>query len=199
MADFACWVVACEPALPWVEGGFLAAFAEARADVAQATIEADVVATAILALVPDGGEWTGTASALLDALNARRDRDARPVKGWPETPRAMGGRLRRAAPVLRAAGVEVEEERGTDRKRSRVLSLSRKHGSADDRPHRPHRPERTVEAGSAADDRVDGPARSSARSAANDAGSGRCGRCGRSVAYPCRPDGRERVRRVRGR
>ena len=108
MADFAEWVVACEPALPWAEGEFLRAYEAAREDMVETGIEADLVATAMLGLVRDVGSWEGTATELLAELNRRRGGSWAP-KDWPETPQAMGGRVTRAAPLLRAAGVEVEK------------------------------------------------------------------------------------------
>src|SRR5439155_12624738 len=67
---------------------------------------------------PVGGEWTGTAAALLGALEAhvpesvRRDR-----MRWPQSARGLSGALRRLGPALRAAGVHVEH-------------LPRQHGGA---------------------------------------------------------------------
>jgi hypothetical protein len=51
--------------------------------------------------------WTGTASDLLGALaEVVGDRVAK-SKNWPDGPRALAGRLRRAAPVLRKIGIEI--------------------------------------------------------------------------------------------
>ena len=139
MADYAQWVVSCEPALPWQEGAFLEAYADARAATLQTATEADPVAVAIIEMLSLIGEWKGTASELLEALDARRN-DARPAKRWPETPRAMSGRVTRAAPLLRAAGIEVDQgERTPDRKRTRLIRIWP--SDATDRPHRPHCPD----------------------------------------------------------
>ena len=129
MADYAQWVVSCEPSLPWREGTFLTAYAAAREDAVETGIDADPVASALLALVREENEWSGTSAELLAVLDRRRG-DARPPKRWPETPQAMGGRLRRAAPLLRAAGVEVA--RGEGRTRYTIyLSLHKNRGATD--------------------------------------------------------------------
>jgi hypothetical protein len=86
--------------------------------MAAEVVDADLVAEAIVALVQNGKEWIGTASDLLEAI--RRDH---PLKGWPTTPQAMGGRLKRLIPALKAVGVEVEGERSTDRTRTRRYAI----------------------------------------------------------------------------
>ena len=47
MADFATWVVAAEPALPWEPGTFLAAYTRNRAAVVEYSLEGDPVAVAV--------------------------------------------------------------------------------------------------------------------------------------------------------
>lgn len=123
MADFATWVVAAEPALPWEEGRFLQAYEAVREDMIETGIEADPVATAMLHMVRDVGSWRGTATELLAHLDARRD-GTPPPNDWPETPQAMGGRLTRAAPLLRSSGIDVSRDRGTGSKRTRIIELA---------------------------------------------------------------------------
>ena len=135
MADFATWIVACEPALPWPEGAFLAAYDDARDHMVEAGIEADLVAAAILAMIRDVGTWEGTSGELLEALNGRRANGSRPPEGWPENPRAMSGKLDRAAPLLRGMAVEVEKP-----KRGRKFL---RYTGANDRTDRPDRQSRT--------------------------------------------------------
>ena len=47
MADFAIWVVACEPSLPWPPGSFMEAYLENRAEAVELSLEADCVAVAV--------------------------------------------------------------------------------------------------------------------------------------------------------
>ena len=128
MADFAEWIVACEPALPWKGGAFLDAYSEARDEMVEIGIEADTVAVALTEFLRADGKWSGRAGELLEALNAKRTDGNRPPRGWPETPQAMGGRLTRAAPLLRASGWDVE--RGEGRDRYTIYLTPNQHGRA---------------------------------------------------------------------
>lgn len=47
MADFAIWVMAAEPALPWPPGFFMAAYAGNRSEAQELSLEADCVALAV--------------------------------------------------------------------------------------------------------------------------------------------------------
>ena len=85
MADFAAWVVACEPALPWEQGNFLITYESARKDMVEVGIEADAAATAIVEFIRAVDHWSGTATELLGALDHLRN-GAPPPNGWPESP-----------------------------------------------------------------------------------------------------------------
>jgi hypothetical protein len=65
-------------------------------------IDADPVAAAVRRFVNgrEGAEWTGTPAELLEALTPPE-----PPKGWPRDATRLSGRLNRAAPALRTAGV----------------------------------------------------------------------------------------------
>lgn len=141
MADFARWIVACEPALSWTAGEFMKAYHDARDDMVETGIEADPVATAVIAMIGDmtrsgHNMWSGTAADLLKTLNGRRADNARPPKEWPKTPRAMSGALARAAPLLRAVGIGLTRVRTEDSERKRMIELNWQK-DASDRPDRP--------------------------------------------------------------
>jgi hypothetical protein len=107
MADFAKWAVACEEALGLTPGAFIDAYSGNRKANIDFAIESDPVASVVrkyIDLHPDGA--TATSTEWLVRLGALYG-DQRPPKGWPQTPRGMGGALRRAAPDLRAVGIEV--------------------------------------------------------------------------------------------
>jgi hypothetical protein len=55
MADFAIWVVAAEPALPWKPGTFLDVYSGNRAAVVEHSLEGDVVAVAVRSFMADRG------------------------------------------------------------------------------------------------------------------------------------------------
>jgi hypothetical protein len=68
-------------------------------------------------------EWTGTASDLLGVLaEAAGERVAR-SKTWPDSPRALAGRLRRAATFLRKVGIEVGFTK-EGRARTRIIRIT---------------------------------------------------------------------------
>jgi hypothetical protein len=125
MADFAKWAVACEGKLPWDVGTFMKAYGGNRAELVETVLEADAVAMAIRGLLTRRAIWEGTASGLLNAVNATVAENTRKAKEWPKTPRGMSGALRRAAPNLRKLGYTVEfDKRETNRERARVISLA---------------------------------------------------------------------------
>jgi hypothetical protein len=106
MADFALWATACETAL-WPAGTFWAAYCGNRDEAVEGVIEADPIAAAVRALMTARTEWTGTASELLGALAEQAGERVAKAKTWPDSPRALAGRLRRAATFLRKIGVEI--------------------------------------------------------------------------------------------
>lgn len=109
MADFAHWIVAAEPALPWASGKFLTVYATNRKDSNALAIEASAVGAAILALEKD--KFTGTATELLALLNAEATNAQRESKGWPRNARSLSSHVRRISSNLRRVGLDVEIDR----------------------------------------------------------------------------------------
>ena len=113
MADAAVWWCACERgrSLPWDEGGILGAFQGSRESIIESFVETDDVAAGIAAYLQTHGHgFEGTASKLLATLNQQRG-DDRPSKFWPNTPKSLSGRIRRASSFLREYGIAVETRR----------------------------------------------------------------------------------------
>jgi hypothetical protein len=82
MADFARWVVAAEPALPWEGGDFLAAYAGNRADANTTVLEASAVAGELMKFMTKTIEWTGTGDRASGRHRAAHgDRDDRESLG----------------------------------------------------------------------------------------------------------------------
>lgn len=106
MADFALWASACETAL-WPAGTFWSAYCGNRDDAVDGVIDADPIAAAVRAVMMTQTKLTGTASDLLGTLAQTAGEHAVRSKTWPDNPRAVAGRLRRAAPLLRKIGIEV--------------------------------------------------------------------------------------------
>jgi hypothetical protein len=122
MADFALWATACETAL-WPAGTFWSAYCGNRDEAAEGVIDADPIAAGVRALMAARTEWTGTASELLGALAEMAGERLAKSKTWPDSPRALAGRLRRAATFLRKVGIEIGFER-EGRARTRIIRIT---------------------------------------------------------------------------
>lgn len=123
MADFALWATACETAL-WPEGTFEAAYAQNRSEAVEEVLEADPVAAALRALMADRTEWVGTATDLLADLEKKAGGRTSKVEGWPGSPRALAGRLKRVATFLRTVGITISKEKGAGRSRERLIRIT---------------------------------------------------------------------------
>jgi hypothetical protein len=89
----------------------------------EGVIDADPIAAGVRAVMAMRTEWTGTASDLLGALaEAAGERVAR-SKTRPDSPRALAGRLRRAATFLRRVGIEVGFTK-EGRARTRIIRIT---------------------------------------------------------------------------
>ena len=122
MADFALWVTACETAV-WPAGRFWAAYNRNRDEAVESVIDADPIAAAVRAVMATRTVWTGTASDLLGALAEAAGERATRSKTWPDSPRAVAGRLRRAATFLRKIGIEISFDR-EGRARTRTIRIT---------------------------------------------------------------------------
>ena len=107
MADFALWATACESALGWTEGTFLDAYTANRASANDTAIEASLVGTLVQSLMASRDTWQGTSTELLAELDQVANENMRKRRDWPRSPRKVSGDLRRVAPNLRAAGIDV--------------------------------------------------------------------------------------------
>ena len=111
MADFARLVTAAEPALPWDHGRFLDAYRRSRVDADVALLDGDPVARAVRDFIATRPRWRGLVSWLYEELSKSGATYMRRPTDWPANPRWFGDRLRRAAPLLRAHGMDYEERR----------------------------------------------------------------------------------------
>jgi hypothetical protein len=122
MADFALWATACETAL-WPSGTFWSAYCGNRDEAVEGVIDADPIAAAVRAAMTTRTDWTGTASELLGALAEMAGERVAKAKTWPDSPRALAGRLRRAATFLRKIGIDIGFER-EGRARTRTIRIT---------------------------------------------------------------------------
>jgi hypothetical protein len=143
MADFAVWISACEQALGWSSGTFMAAYSENRSSANETALEASVVGPVVMQFMADRPAWEGTSADLLAALEAQAGEKLKSQQDWPKTPRKLSGDLRRVAPNLRRAGLDVKFDRGTGKGRKRLIRLANADGgtapAGGDGVHRPTR------------------------------------------------------------
>lgn len=95
------------------------------------SIETSPIATAIQALVP-AGDWEGTATELLLALNRKVGEEIRKAKAWPKDARTVSNKIRRLAPLLRQTGWDVEF-RTFGHQSAKLIRLARKVVQSSDR------------------------------------------------------------------
>ena len=128
MADLALWAAACETAA-WPGGAFAQAYAGNRRAAVHDAIDADPVAACVCEIMAERSSWTGTAVDLL-RVGAGGSWDGRSDSrtGWPKSPRALAGRLRRAQTFLRALGIDIAFSR-EGRAGSRMISIRARHDS----------------------------------------------------------------------
>jgi len=122
MADFALWATACETAL-WPAGTFCSAYSGNRDEAVEGVIDAEPIAATVRAVMATRTVWTGTASDLLGALAEVAGERVAKSKTWPDSPRALAGRLRRAATSLRKIGIEIGFGR-EGRARTRAIHIT---------------------------------------------------------------------------
>lgn len=122
MADFARVGVAVERALQWPRGSFMAAYEGNISAQNDEALAASPVAEALLGWM-SADEWEGTASELLGELTSAR-KASEGSRDWPKTARVLGSELRRSAPNLRAAGLEVGFRRENARRKIVLTRIS---------------------------------------------------------------------------
>ena len=117
MADFAQLIVAAEPALPWHPGEFLRAYELNRGKTVTVLIEGDLVATRLVAFAKRHNySWSGLVSELYSELSQELSAESKRAGEWPGNPRWFSDRMTRAAPALRAIGIDIrskQEAKGT--------------------------------------------------------------------------------------
>ena len=127
MADFALWATACETAF-WPAGTFLSAYSGNLDEAVDNVIDADPIAVAVREMMQTRTVWAGTASALLADLKVLVGDRIANAKIWPGSPKALAGRLRRAATFLRKVGIEISFGRaGRARTRTITITATQRH------------------------------------------------------------------------
>jgi len=104
MADYGLWLAGLDRILG-TSG--VAQYATTGVRIAEDVAESDPVTIAIRTFIDATGEWSGSVTDLLGLLGEVTSEEQRRARGWPKTPRALGGRIRRSAPALRTLGYRV--------------------------------------------------------------------------------------------
>jgi hypothetical protein len=108
MADFALWVTAAEHALDWPAKSFLKAYTGNREQANELALDAALIVPPLRDLLAaKSSTWQGTATEPLHDLQEQADERTRKAQGWPSDGLALSKALRRVAPNLRQAGVDV--------------------------------------------------------------------------------------------
>lgn len=125
MADFALWATAAESQLGIDAGGFISAYRGNRETANESALESSPVAKYVLELATPE-PIIDTSTNLLAMLESKANDNEKRLKSWPKSPQSLSGTLKRLAPNLRAAGVDVEFGKdGRGRQRRRVITIRR--------------------------------------------------------------------------
>ena len=123
MADAARVAAAAMPAFGATPEAFLAAYARNESESYKAAIEASPIGDPLLDLVHEHGEWEGTHTDLLAALEERTV-PRRRGKGWPGAANALSGELARLLPALEKQGITTEYRRSRDRASRKLITFT---------------------------------------------------------------------------
>jgi hypothetical protein len=116
MADFALWGCAISEALGRTSDEFMVVY-DANISAGDYTaLEASPIGTAVMSLMSDIDNWTGTPSELLVELSrvAVADGVDTMSKSWAQTSFSLGKRIKKIIPNLRKIGIKVERDRNMD-------------------------------------------------------------------------------------
>ena len=120
MADFALWVSACEQSLGMRPEEAVAAYRVNSAETRNLALEASPLYEPLAELAREG--FTGTVAELRARLDSMVSDAMRRSVRWPKAPNGLSNALRRMAPNLRAAGIELQFSRN-DVQGRRVVSV----------------------------------------------------------------------------
>ena len=120
MIDFQRYIAAYELVTEMPDGVLQAHYLDSLNRQMSDGILDDIVSRAIHDFINYRETFTGTSTALLAQLNDFADKDVTSSKYWPQTPVALGRRLKTIAPKLETAGIILEFTRGKER----LISIS---------------------------------------------------------------------------
>lgn len=121
MADFALWAEAGLPALGFERGEFTEAYRKNQDSGLSLGLESNAVGRALATFMATKSTWTGTATDLLHNLAPHVDEIVLRTPAWPKSPRSLRANINRLGPALRAAGLQIEHDRGNTGERLMTL------------------------------------------------------------------------------
>ncbi len=80
-------------------------------------------------------KWDGTATALLKELTELASEKLKESDVWPKTPKALSNALRRLANGMRTMGIDVDFDRQSGGKRTRLIKIENTHKSSSQTSH----------------------------------------------------------------
>jgi hypothetical protein len=110
MADVAIWVTACENGYQ-PQYTFIDAHTKNQREAIELGIEASPVGTAIMELMVDKSEWTGTPTELLSELERTAGANQVKSKAWPQSAKGLKNSIKRLLPNFRKLGIAITETR----------------------------------------------------------------------------------------
>ena len=126
MSDAARFMEAAAESLGWEKGTFAELLRRNRSHANQAVVEADVFASALVALLTENdGEWRGSTTELLDVLTARVTDQTKRLTVWPLTIAATTAALNRVKDALESVGFAFERGREGRKNDKRYLQFTR--------------------------------------------------------------------------
>jgi hypothetical protein len=122
MADFARWIQAAEPALPWDAGQFERTYTEANQKAVETALEGSPVARVLMRIIEKRTTLSGSCSTILEHLNEEANEKEKGMKTWARDSIRLSAILKRISPELRLAGIEVHLGRAH---KGRWITISR--------------------------------------------------------------------------
>ena len=124
MADFAHIGVACERALDWPSGSFVQIMKDNKDRQVYEAIEASPVARAMIEWV-EKGKCRSMALPPADLFAKVKSNASKAVRNeLPTRAAEFSKQLKRVAPVLRSLGIEVSSKKLSDKKKTRVTTVT---------------------------------------------------------------------------
>jgi hypothetical protein len=125
MADFDVWAQAVYVALGWDPAEFSRSYLANREHAHETILEDSPLTGPLRSLVGHSRVWEGTATELLAALDGIAGEKVIKSKLWPKSPGRLSGNLRRLAPTLRHAGIDITHDRDGKGGRKKTIAINK--------------------------------------------------------------------------